>query len=191
MTDISDDDFCIKVHRKNHIVQFTGDISPKSVHLLKSAIMDVVNSFKKADSRVVHLHLQSEGGCLFSGMGMIDWCKLMKMMLDFKLHCYCAGIVASAASNIFLVGDERWCGKNSYMLIHALSTNISGDLCSSTGFEEAKHDMKNDEIIMNQLIAFYKERTTITDKMICKCMKKDIYLTYAQCVKYGFDNTNV
>lgn len=189
MTEISHDDFTIMTDKKNKMVQLTGEVSPKSVHLLKNAIVEVVNSFKKADSRVVHLHLQSEGGCLFSGIGMTDWCKLMKNILDFKLHCYCIGIVASAASNIFLAGDERWCGHNSYMLIHALSTNISGDLIISTGFEEAKQDVKNDQIIMNRLIAFYKERTTITDKMISKCMKKDIYLTHAQCVKYGFDNS--
>ena len=189
MTDIEDEDFQINVDKKNKMIQFTGEVSPKSVHSLKDSIVEVVNSFKKADSRVVHLHLQSEGGCLFSGVGMFDWCELMKTTLDFKLHCYCMGLVASAASNLFLAGDRRWCGRNSYFLIHALSTHTSGGLSISTGFEEAKQELKNDQTIMDQLIAFYKERTTITDKMIGKCMKKDIYLTYTQCVKYGIDNT--
>lgn len=182
--DDENDDYQINVDKKNSMVQFTGDITPNAVHSLKEKIIEIVNSFKKADDRVVHLHIQSEGGCLFSGVGMFDWLTLMKDVLDFGLNCYGMGLVASAASIIYMAGDVRMCGENSYFLIHALST-----MSISTGFEESKQNLKNNEKIMNQLTRFYTEHTTITEKMLGKCMKKDIYMTYTQCVKFGIDNS--
>lgn len=189
MSDTENDDYQINVDKKHKMIQFTGEISSKSVHSLKDRIMELVNVLKKSDERVVHLHLQSEGGCLFSGIGMFDWCTLMKSTHDFEIYCYGMGLVASAASMIFMAGGVRLCGRNSYFLIHSISTVTSGII--STNFEEEKQNFKNDQVIMDQLTRFYKEHTTITDKMLGKCMKKDVYMTYDQCVKYGIDTTKV
>lgn len=184
--DTDEDTFFINVDKKNKLVQFTGDISEKSVHNLKESILEVVNALKKSDIRMINLHISSDGGCLFSGVGMYDWIILMKSTLDWKLTCYGQGLVASSASVIFMSGDVRVCGPNSYFLIHALS---SGGLSILTGFEDMKQNMKNNQILMDQLIRFYKQNTTITDKMLNKCMKKDIYMTHEKCVLHGIDNT--
>lgn len=188
MSDIDfETNFDICTDKKTKIVQFTGDITEKSTHALKESVLEIVNTFKKNDKRLVHLHISSDGGCLFSGVGLFDWITFMKLTHDFKLNTYGMGIVASAASVIFMAGDTRLCGRNSYFLIHALSTN--GGLTLSTSFEESKQNLMNDQIIMNQLVDFYKQHTTIPEKNLTKMMKKDIYLTYTNCVKYGIDNT--
>ena len=50
--------------------------------------------------------------------------------------------------------------------------------------DEQKTNMSNDEKIMNQLTKFYQMHTKIPPKFLEECMKKDIYISYDECVKY-------
>ena len=97
------------------------------------------------------------------------------------------GMVASAATILFMSGNTRVCGKNSYMLIHAVSSS-HGALF--TTFEEIKTNFNNDQIVMNQFINFYNEHTKIPPNVLADCMIKDIYFTYNDCLKYGIHTAN-
>ena len=78
-----------------------------------------------------------------------------------------------------LGGSERLMGKNAYVLIHQISTELWGN------FQELKHELKSTDKFMKNLKKMYLEKTKIPEKKLNKLMKKDIYLSPKDCLKYG------
>mgnify|MGYP003625309210 CR=1 FL=1 len=76
-------------------------------------------------------------------------------------------------------GSERLMGKNAYVLIHQISTELWGN------FQELKHELKSTDKFMKNLKKMYLEKTKIPEKKLNKLMKKDIYLSPKDCLKYG------
>jgi ATP-dependent protease ClpP protease subunit len=80
---------------------------------------------------------------------------------------------------MLLGGSRRLMGKNAYVLIHQISTELWGN------FQELKHELKSTEAFMKNLKKMYLEKTKIPEKKLNKLMKKDIYLSPKDCLKYG------
>jgi ATP-dependent protease ClpP protease subunit len=80
---------------------------------------------------------------------------------------------------MLLGGAERKMGRNAYVLIHQISTEMWGN------FQELKHELKSTDKFMKMLKKMYLEKTQIPEKMLKKLMKKDIYLNPRDCLKYG------
>jgi ATP-dependent protease ClpP protease subunit len=80
---------------------------------------------------------------------------------------------------MLLGGSRRLMGKNAYVLIHQISTELWGN------FQELKHELKSTDKFMRMLKKMYLEKTSIPEKMLKKLMKKDIYLSPKDCLKYG------
>ena len=63
------------------------------------------------------LHIQSYGGCVFSGFSSVDYIKRTKA----PIHSIVEGCVALAATLMSVVADKRLMTEHSFMLIHQLS----------------------------------------------------------------------
>tara|TARA_Y100000389_G_C17466228_1_gene525875 strand:+ start:2803 stop:3378 length:576 start_codon:yes stop_codon:yes gene_type:complete len=172
----------IYADKKLKIIQFTGDIDSKSVHSLKEKFLEMLPSFRKNDTREITLNLQSDGGCLFSALGMYDWLIEFKDSNQVNINTNAHGLVASAATIIYLSGDKRSFGRNSFMLIHSIMTQYDEPV--TMGFETMKQSCLNDTLIMKKLIEFYNLNSNIPMKLMNELMKKDIYLTYDDVIKY-------
>ena len=61
MSDITPD-FFITINKKQSMIQFTGEINAESMHDLKDKFMELVNAFKKNETRLIHLFISSGGG---------------------------------------------------------------------------------------------------------------------------------
>tara|TARA_B100001287_G_C22652212_1_gene515793 strand:- start:1101 stop:1664 length:564 start_codon:yes stop_codon:yes gene_type:complete len=170
----------IDFNKKNKIIQFTGEISCESIHELKSYFLDIDN-LKKNEERKITLMIQSDGGCLFSAFGMYDWLCEYKELYDVKIETRGHGLIASAATVIFMSGDKRFFGKNSYMLIHSMISVQDEPM----PYEVAKQNFRNDKKIMNQLVEFYRSHTKIPKKDLDEFMKKDVFLTYDDVLRYN------
>jgi ATP-dependent protease ClpP protease subunit len=149
--------------------------------------LDFVEKFKKLEIDLlkkkaelygyepqIRVHIMSEGGDIFAGMTMMNTLESSRV----KVVTIAQGSCCSAATFMLLGGSERRMGKNAYVLIHQISTELWGN------FQELKHELKSTDKFMKRLKAMYLEKTQIPEKKLKKLMKKDIYLTPRDCLKY-------
>ena len=150
--------------------------------------LDFVEKFKKLEIEllkkkaelfgyepIIRVHIMSEGGDIFAGMNMMNVLETSRV----KIHTIAQGSCCSAATFMLLGGSERRMGRNAYVLIHQISTEMWGN------FQELKHELKSTDKFMRMLKKMYLEKTKIPEKMLKKLMKKDIYLSPKDCLKYG------
>ena len=150
--------------------------------------LDFVEKFKKLEidllkkkaelygyEPLIRVHIMSEGGDIFAGMTMMNTLESSRV----KVVTIAQGSCCSAATFMLLGGSRRLMGKNAYVLIHQISTELWGN------FQELKHELKSTDKFMRMLKKMYLEKTSIPEKMLKKLMKKDIYLSPKDCLKYG------
>ena len=130
----------------------------------------------KIPSIPIELHIHSPGGDLFAGLAAVDVIK----SLTSPVHTYVEGSAASAATLMSVVADHRVMYKNSYMLIHQIST-----LMLHGKFEEFKDEMENQTNIMNLIKNIYLEHTKMGEEKIDDLLKHDLWLDAETCLEYG------
>ena len=150
--------------------------------------LDFVEKFKKLEidllkkkaelfgyEPIIRVHIMSDGGDIFAGMTLMNTLESSRV----KVITIAQGSCCSAATFMLLGGSERRMGRNAYVLIHQISTEMWGN------FQELKHELKSTDKFMKMLKKMYLEKTNIPEKMLKKLMKKDIYLNPRDCLKYG------
>lgn len=150
--------------------------------------LDFVEKFKKLEIDLlkkkaelvgyepsIRIHIMSDGGDIFAGMTLMNTLESSRV----KVITIAQGSCCSAATFMLLGGAERKMGRNAYVLIHQISTEMWGN------FQELKHELKSTDKFMKMLKRMYLEKTQIPEKMLKKLMKKDIYLSPKDCLKYG------
>ena len=150
--------------------------------------LDFVEKFKKLEidllkkkaelfgyEPIIRVHIMSDGGDIFAGMTLMNTLESSRV----KVITIAQGSCCSAATFMLLGGSERKMGRNAYVLIHQISTEMWGN------FQELKHELKSTDKFMKMLKKMYLEKTNIPEKMLKKLMKKDIYLNPRDCLKYG------
>ena len=150
--------------------------------------LDFVEKFKKLEidllkkkaelfgyEPIIRVHIMSDGGDIFAGMTLMNTLESSRV----KVVTIAQGSCCSAATFMLLGGSERKMGRNAYVLIHQISTEMWGN------FQELKHELKSTDKFMKMLKKMYLEKTNIPEKMLKKLMKKDIYLNPRDCLKYG------
>ena len=149
--------------------------------------LDFVEKFKKLEidllkkkaelfgyEPIIRVHIMSDGGDIFAGMTLMNTLETSRV----KVITIAQGSCCSAATFMLLGGSERRMGRNAYVLIHQISTEMWGN------FQELKHELKSTDKFMKMLKKMYLEKTKIPEKKFKRLMKKDIYLSPSDCLKY-------
>ena len=123
----------------------------------------------------IELHIHSDGGSVFSGMAAMDFI----MSCKTPVHTYIDGSAASAATLMSIAGKKRFINKNSFMLIHQLSTFASGK------YEEFKDEIRNQELLMDTIKQTYRERSKMTDEHINELLKHDLWMDSKTALENG------
>lgn len=160
---------------------YYGDITPEN-------ILEFTEKFRKLESWLlkmssdlvgyvptIRVNIMSDGGDLFSGF------TAMNVIQKSRVHTITValGACCSAATFMLLGGKERKIGRNAHILIHQLST---GSFWGK--FEEMKDEMRSCSKLMDMIHKTYTTMTTIPEKKLKKLMKRDIYLSPEECIKY-------
>ena len=161
---------------------FYGDITDASCLQLNRILVEVDlklqntrNIFGDDFTPIIHLHLNTPGGEIFSAFATTDTIRNLKS----KTYTYVDGIVASAGTLISTIGAKRFIGKHGHMLIHQLSSETYGKL------SEMETDVQNCNRLMRVLKDFYKKTTKIPMKRLDELMTKDIYMEADECLQYN------
>lgn len=149
--------------------------------------LDFVEKFKKLEIDLlkkkaelvgyepsIRIHIMSDGGDIFAGMTLMNTLETSRV----KVITIAQGSCCSAATFMLLGGSERRMGRNAYVLIHQISTEMWGN------FQELKHELKSTDKFMKMLKKMYLEKTEIPEKKFKRLMRKDIYLSPSDCLKY-------
>ena len=164
-------------------IQFYAEISGSTCSELNRLLRELDTRMQHAkitmnDSSfdpTIHLRMHSYGGDVLAGLASVDTIRSLKT----KVYTYVEGAAASAATIISIAGKKRHIGKNSFMLIHQLSS-----VCAGT-FERLEDEQENNRRMMNTIKSLYKEYTKIPMKELDNILKRDIWFDAATCLKYG------
>ena len=166
----------------NNRIYFYSEVSRSSILKLVNAITtleckltNVKNEFSLTEYPKIYIHIQSDGGDAYAGLSALDAIRSCKVPVVTIVD----GFVASAATFILLGGEGRKMNSNSHILIHQIRTWFTGkytDLCD---------EMENCKNLMNMLKNVYRQNSKIPTKTIDNIMKKELYLSTEECLKYN------
>ena len=170
---------CIKVIGNELL--FYGDVDRENT-------IEFVEKFKKLEIELlkkmaelvgyepmIRVHIMSEGGDVYAGLNMMNVLERSRV----KVVTIAQGACCSAATFVLLGGSERRMGRNAYLLIHQISTEMWGS------FNDLKHELKSTDKLMKMLKDMYLSKTKIPEAKFKSLMKKDIYLPPDKCLKHG------
>jgi len=143
-----------------------GELESKSLTMSKT--LDV-------DTPSVKVLINSGGGSITAGISSMDTILRCKVPVE----TYVDGFCASAATFISVVGDGRFMSRNSYMLIHQLSSNFWGTYAN---FEDEKQNL---DLMMKTIKNVYKKYTKVPMKKIDEILKHDLMWDAETCLNYG------
>lgn len=121
------------------------------------------------------IHIQSYGGGVVECFALVDIIK----KLESPTISVVEGVCASGATLIAMACTHRFITPRSYFLIHQLSNDFDGTYNDhSDNNRKLKH-------MMQLIVEFYLEHSTMTRKQINKLIKRNKWLTAAQTLKKG------
>ena len=123
----------------------------------------------------IKIHINSGGGSIVSGIASMD--TMLRCKVD--VETYVDGFSASSATFLTIVGKKRFMSRNSYMLIHQLSSNFWG---TYSNFDDEK---KNLDLMMKTIKDVYKQYTKLPMKQLDEMLKHDLMWNAETCLKYG------
>ena len=124
---------------------------------------------------ILKILINSGGGSITAGISSMDTILRCKV----PVHTYVDGFCASAATFLSVVGKKRYMSRNSYMLIHQLSSSLWGK------YSEIEDEKKNLDLMMETIKSVYKEYTKVPMKKLDEILKHDLLWDAKTCLKYG------
>ena len=128
------------------------------------------------DVEHIKVHINSYGGEVKEGLAIYNALKDSKM----KVTTICDGFACSAASVVFMAGDERIIKEASLLMIHNAWTFVQGD---SNALRKQADDL---EKITQASVNAYKSKATISEDEIKELMNNETWITAKEAVEYGF-----
>ena len=123
----------------------------------------------------IKLFINSGGGSIVSGIASMDTI----LRTQVPVHTYVDGFSASAATFLTVVGEKRFMSRNSYMMIHQLSSNFWG---TYSNFEDEKENL---DLMMKTIKDIYKKYTKLPMKKLDEILKHDLMWDAQTCLEYG------
>lgn len=166
----------------NNNIYFYSEVDRNSVLSLSKKITDLNNSFffKKevyglGELPKINIRINSYGGLVFDSFTAVNCIKNSKAPVTTIID----GYAASGATLFSVVGKERYMKEYSFMLIHQLSSGMWGK------FEEQKDEMKNNQLLMDNIYKIYEEHTKLPKRKLKEVLKKDLWFSPKECIAYG------
>ena len=168
------------IYSSGNKIYFYESIDSKSILKLKQHIEELyieLNEVKQKYQTEPHieLHIYSNGGDVFIGLDMYNYIK----RASIPIHTYIDGMIASAATFIYLAGNKRFISDYNHVLIHQLSTSFWGK------FEDLTDEFQNSKSLMNCICDLYKTNTKIPKKTLDELLKRELLLNTNDCIRFG------
>lgn len=128
----------------------------------------------------IKIILNSPGGNVLDGLALYDYIQQLRGD-GHKIEVVGLGMAASMGGILLQAGDIRTMGKNSWMLIHEVSSGAIGNL------SEIEDEVEFIKRLQNGLVEILAERSHLTATQIKrKWKKKDWWLSAGEALELGF-----
>jgi len=167
---VHEEEMASEVYTEGDTIFFFCDVSTESVR-------DLCIELKKLSLKyeTIKIAINSSGGDLYAGLAAMDFIRGIKRRVETIVYEFCA----SAATFILMAGTVRKMGKNSWILIHQMSSGFEGS------YQDLRADMKTNKKLMRQFREVYSEYTTIPPEKLEDLMNRDITYSARKCLKYN------
>lgn len=143
--------------------------SDVSAYLLSKQIDEI-----EADE--IDVYINSYGGEVSEGLAIYNALKRHKA----QVTTHCDGFACSAASVIFMAGDERIMGEASLLMIHNAWTSASGNA------EELRKAADDLETISEAAANAYRGKLTIDDAELEELLASETWIPPSEALRMGF-----
>lgn len=135
------------------------------------------------DLEEIEIEICSPGGSVFHGFAIYDLIRKCQMEYDhIPINTIGNGYMASIGSIIFQAGKRRKALRNSWMLIHEISTLTFGD--EKTSFIEDEHKLL--QRLQKNIVELYIERSNLTKKKIeFQWVRKNWWISSKEMLELG------
>ncbi len=137
-------------------------------HLTVSNVLEI-------DPPPIRLFINSGGGSIIAGIASMDTIS----RCNVPVYTFVDGFCASASTFLSVVGKKRFMSKNSYMLIHQLSSQLWGK------YSEIEDEKKNLDLMMETIRTVYTEHTKVPTEELDEILKHDLLWDAKKCLEYG------
>ena len=129
-----------------------------------------------ADIETINVHINSYGGEVAEGLAIYNTLKNHKA----KVRTYCDGFACSAASVVFMAGDERIMNAASLLMVHNAWMWTYGNA------NELRKDADDLEKITQASIEAYKISVTISEDEIKELLDNETWVLPSEALEWGF-----
>lgn len=161
------------IEKKDFIDEWFGTGKEKTdAYSLKDALLHV-------DTPNLTVRINSYGGSVSEGLAIYS------LLSEFKGHLKTIvdGFACSAASVIFMAGQERIVPKNGLLMIHNAWTEARGD---SNTMKKVAEDL---EKITQPSLNIYTSKTKLSEEEIKSKMDREEWITSQEAYEWGFSTT--
>jgi ATP-dependent protease ClpP protease subunit len=174
------------------LLQYYSDLSNRTLWIsdeIDPSLLGIISHiirWNKQDEQVpingrkpIKLLFNSEGGFLNVAETLISVIRMSKT----PIYGIALGLVASAASLIYLACPYRYALPNAYFIFHRGScANMGGN------FNEIQAAMEDYRSQVEKMERFYIENTNYPEEMVREKIKTDWYIHYDEAKKFGVVN---
>lgn len=128
------------------------------------------------DVDYINVYINSYGGEVAEGLAIYNQLRRHKA----KVKTYCDGFACSAASVVFMAGDERIMSNASLLMIHNAWMYTTGDP------NQLRKDAEDLEVITQASVNAYMSRVNITEDKLKEMMDAETWIAPADALEMGF-----
>lgn len=136
----------------------------------------IVKELSELEVDEIDVHINSTGGAVAEGLAIYNVLKNS----GIKVTTYCDGFACSAASVVFMAGDERVMNEASLLLIHNAWTYTQGN---AADFRKAAEDL---DTITQASVKSYMRHVNISEEELKKMMSEETWISAEDAKKMGF-----
>jgi len=155
-----------------------GDIVTEDWKWLESDVSghELVQQLDQLDVDLINVYINSYGGFISEAWAIHNALKRHKA----KIRTVCEGFACSAASLIFMAGDERIMLDTSALWVHNVQTFAAGDYKKLQS--EAEGAKKLNELSMQ----VYLEHVNLSKEELAEMMDKETWISPTEALEWGF-----
>lgn len=161
----------------HHVYRFNGAVTGDSARAAVRKLSEWRRNDPGCDIEVV---FNSPGGSVIDGMALFD-AILDLRATGHRITTRCQGMAASMAGILLQAGEVRVIGKESYLLIHEVSTMAMGKI------GEIEDEVEFVKKIQDRVLTIFAERSNLSKATIRRrWRRKDWWLSSDEALKFGF-----
>lgn len=142
--------------------------------------LSIAKDLQEVNAELLRVHINSCGGYTSEGLAIYNVLKAHPA----KVVTYCEGFACSAASLVFMAGEERVMRDASLLMIHNAWSSLAGNAAQMREYADTL------EKISAAAAAAYREKITISDEELDKLLDgmshEGTWITPAEAVGWGF-----